>query len=93
MSFTYDAQNSFGAFLRGNFSCSYLPVVRWWEEDASPSNDLRDPDRTVDPYVLMPFEISDDGEKIGGSKTEKNDDIALLQLQAFSVLGRRERER
>jgi len=91
VSLTYDAQNSFGALLRGHFSCSYLPSLRWWEEDTSPNNDLRDPQRAVDSYVLTPFEITDDGKKIGGSKTERSADISLLQLKTFPILGRRDR--
>lgn len=92
VSLTYDAQNSFGALLRGHFSCSYLPNVGWWEGDISPNNDLRDPERSVDSFLLTPFELSVDGEKIGGSRTEKNDDISLLQLKAFSIMGQRDRE-
>ena len=89
VSLSYDAQNSFGALLRGHFSCSYLSNLEWWEDGASPSNDLRTLDRPVYSALLTPFEISHDGEKIGGSKTEKNDDIVLLQVKTYSILDRR----
>jgi hypothetical protein len=89
----YDANNSFGASLRGSLACSYLPDPDWWN-DTKGSVDMRtDTIKPVPAYRLMPYKLVSDGETIGGNTTEPDLAILMQTGKASDVLRRRREEK
>lgn len=85
----YDADNSFGAALRGSLTCSYLYDPDWWT-DAKGSVDMRV--ATTEPvpaYRLMPYKLISDGETIGGDRTKPDLGILMATGKVADVLRRR----
>lgn len=92
VSIVYDADNSFGATLRGNFNCSFLPDPDWWGDDKG-RIDMRTDLEPSAPYQLLPYKIVSDNDTFGGSKTEPDVMILLQSSKTHDILRRRREER
>lgn len=88
----YDADNSFGASLRGTLTCSYLSDPDWWT-DTKGIVDMRTDTTPVPAYRLIPYELVSDGQTIGGDKTEPALPILMHTTNLSDILRRREAER
>jgi hypothetical protein len=85
----YDADNSFGASLRGNLTCSYLSDPDWWTNTKGAIDMRTDTTKPVPADSLMPYKLVSDGETIGGSKIKPDIAILLQKIKAKDALRRR----
>ena len=85
----YDADNSFGASLRGSLTCSYLSDPDWWTDTKGAVDMRAEITKPVPAYRLMPYKLISDGETIGGNKTEPALAILMQIGKATDVLRRR----